>query len=64
MIGGDSFSEDYGDSEYAIETELDLEAFEDIVCSISKTTGKRKINLSSVVMMMGLRMMVTIMIGY
>ncbi|KAJ8435298.1 LOW QUALITY PROTEIN: hypothetical protein Cgig2_026390 [Carnegiea gigantea] len=41
---GDSLSEKYGDGEYAIETELDLEAFEDIVGSISKTTGKRKIN--------------------
>ncbi|KAJ8435564.1 hypothetical protein Cgig2_020026 [Carnegiea gigantea] len=49
LIGNDSFSEESGDSKHAVETELDLYAFEDIVGSIPKTRGERKINVNSVV---------------
>ncbi|KAJ8430454.1 hypothetical protein Cgig2_030110 [Carnegiea gigantea] len=49
FIKGDSLSEEFGDSEYVPKTELELEAFEDIAGSISKTRRKRKINMSGVI---------------
>ncbi|KAJ8450554.1 LOW QUALITY PROTEIN: hypothetical protein Cgig2_020191 [Carnegiea gigantea] len=44
-IPWDKMIEEFGDSEYVPETEVDLEAFEDIAGSISKVRGKRKINV-------------------
>ncbi|KAJ8421882.1 hypothetical protein Cgig2_023478 [Carnegiea gigantea] len=40
--------EEFGESEYVPETEVELEAFENIVDSISKIRGKRKINVGGV----------------
>ncbi|KAJ8445618.1 hypothetical protein Cgig2_018559 [Carnegiea gigantea] len=45
LIEGNSLNEESDDSEYVPETEIDLEAFEDIAGSISKARGKRKINV-------------------
>ncbi|KAJ8447201.1 hypothetical protein Cgig2_030432 [Carnegiea gigantea] len=50
--------EESRDTEYAPKIELDLEALEDIMGSISKTRAKRKINVSVVVDDNALRMMV------
>ncbi|KAJ8420255.1 hypothetical protein Cgig2_009000 [Carnegiea gigantea] len=41
LIEGESLNEESDDSEYVPETEIDLEAFEDIAESISKARGKR-----------------------
>ena len=49
LIGNDSFSEESGDSKHALETKLDLYAFEDIVGSISKTRRERKIDANSII---------------
>ena len=45
MIEGDSLNKESGDIAYISETEVDLEAFEDIAGSISITRCKRKINV-------------------
>ncbi|KAJ8432692.1 hypothetical protein Cgig2_016365 [Carnegiea gigantea] len=45
LIEGESLNEESDDSEYVLETEVDLEAFEDIAGRISKARGKRKINV-------------------
>ncbi|KAJ8425174.1 hypothetical protein Cgig2_003242 [Carnegiea gigantea] len=45
LIEGESLNKEFGDSEYVHQTEVDLEAFEDIAGCISKVRGKRKINV-------------------
>lgn len=45
LIEAESLNEQSGDSKYVPETEVNLEAFEDITGSISKARGKRKINM-------------------
>ncbi|KAJ8425676.1 hypothetical protein Cgig2_033678 [Carnegiea gigantea] len=45
LIEGESLNEESGDNEYVPETNVDLEAFEDIAGSILKARGKRKINV-------------------